>query len=155
MRAGYLAGLQAHAAKVGLPGAVIAELHDLATSSLLRTGRRVVGARLRHSDGPGYLHDAAATISDLMTRSQLGVPYYAFGHSHAAFLSPLGADAWYLNSGTWSSAAWGRGSARRTWIELSGGANDELPAARLFRWADGPEALGNGGGGAHNALTEH
>lgn len=144
-RAGYLAGLPGHAAKIGLPGVVTAELHDLARSSLLRTGRRVVGARLRRSEGPGYLPEAAAAVHDLMTRRQLAVPYYAFGHTHAAMRLPLGADAWYLNSGTWSSAAWGGASVRRTWIELSAGGADAVPAARLFRWMGAPESLGDRG----------
>jgi hypothetical protein len=53
---------------------------------------------------------------------------------------PLGTDACYLNSGTWSMAPWGGTRTRRTWIEITA---DAPPAAsaRLFHWTDAAEPL--------------
>ena len=75
-----------------------------------------------------------------MARNQLAVPFYAFGHTHAAMRLPLGTDACYLNSGTWSTAPWGGTRTRRTWIEITA---DAPPAAsgRLFHWTDTAEPL--------------
>ncbi len=133
-RADYLAGrIPAHSKEIGLPESVVAELHYLTSFSPFAVGRRIVSTRLRRGGHPGYMPTAAAAVRDLLTRNQIAVPFYAFGHTHTAMRSALGTDAWYLNSGTWSTAAWGRGQARRTWIEINAGA---APAAnaRLFRW---------------------
>jgi hypothetical protein len=143
-RADYVARqLPADAQEVGLPWAVMAELHDLVSFSSFRTGLRLVSKRLRRGGAPGYLPAAAAAVHDLMARNRLDVPFYAFGHTHAAMRLPLGAHSWYLNSGTWSTATWGGAQARRTWIEITVGT---LPAAtaRLFHWAHGAEPLPDG-----------
>jgi UDP-2,3-diacylglucosamine pyrophosphatase LpxH len=141
-RAEYLARLvPAHADEIGLPQGVVAELHHLASFSLLGAGRRLVRTQLRRGDPrPGYLPAAAAAVHDLMARNQLDVPFYAFGHTHAAMRLPLGTDAFYLNSGTWSTASWGAAQTRRTWIEITG---DVPPAAsaRLFHWTGTAEPL--------------
>ena len=111
-RAEYLARLvPARAPEIGLPESVVAELHHLASFSLLRAGRRLASTGLRRR--PGYLPLAAAAVHDLMARSQCAVPFYAFGHTHAAARISLGANACYLNSGTWSTAVWAGGRAPR------------------------------------------
>ena len=137
-RAEYLARLvPARAHEIGLPESVVAELHHLASFSLLRAGRRLASTRLRRRR-PGYLPLAAAAVHDLMARSQCAVPFYAFGHTHAAARISLGANAYYLNSGTWSTAAWAGAGSRGTWIEISAAA----PAsAKLFRWTGAAEPL--------------
>ncbi len=77
-------------------------------------------------------------VHDLLARNQLAVPFYAFGHTHAAMRLPLGTNAWYLNSGTWSATTWGGARARRTWVEITAGA---APAAQLFQWTGAAEPL--------------
>ena len=140
-RAEYLAGLApAQADVTGLPAAVLAELHHLASFSLFGVGRRLVAARRRHGDRRGYLPVAAGAVHGLLAQSQLAVPFYAFGHTHAAMRLPLGTNAWYLNSGTWSTGTRGSASARRTWIEITAGA-DPAPVARLFHWTGSAEPL--------------
>jgi hypothetical protein len=140
-RAAYLASLvPAQAAEIGLPAGVLAELHRLASFSPLGAGRRLVAAPFRRGDGRGYLPAAAAAVHALLDRNQLAVPFYAFGHTHAALRLPLGMNAWYLNSGTWSAASWGGADVRRTWIEITAG----LPpasAARLLHWAGAAQPL--------------
>jgi hypothetical protein len=80
---------------------------DYPTSfSPFMVGRRMVSTRPRRGGYPGYMPTAAAAVRDLLARNQIAVPFYAFGHTHAAMRSALGTDAWYLNSGTWSTAAW-------------------------------------------------
>jgi UDP-2,3-diacylglucosamine pyrophosphatase LpxH len=139
-RAEYLARLvPASADEIGLPGSVVTELHHLASLSLLGAGRRLVSTRLRRDDRPGYLPAAAAAVHDLMARNQLAVPFYAFGHTHAATRLPLGANACYLNSGTWSTASRGGTQTRRTWIEITAGA--PAASARLFHWTGTAEPL--------------
>jgi hypothetical protein len=138
-RAGYLAGLAAaHADEVGLPAGVLAELHELARFSPFAIGRRLVRKRLRPGDCRGYLPTAAASVHDLLARNQLAVPFYAFGHTHAAMRLPLGNSAWYLNSGTWSTTTWGGVLPRRTWVEITAGA---APAAQLFQWTGSAEPV--------------
>lgn len=145
-RADYVARrLPADAEEVGLPWDVMAELHDMVSFSPFRAGVRLASTRLRRdcATGLGYLPAAAAAVHDLMARNQLDVPFYVFGHTHAAMRLPLGAHAWYLNSGTWSKATWGGARARRTWIEIAAGAAPTA-AARLFHWARGAEPLPDG-----------
>jgi hypothetical protein len=77
-------------------------------------------------------------VHDLLARNQLAVPFYAFGHTHAAMRLPLGTNAWYLNSGTWSATTRGGARARRTWVEITAGA---APAAQLFQWTGAAEPL--------------
>lgn len=140
-RVEYFARLvPASAEEIGLPESVVTELHHLASFSLLGTGRRLVSTRLRRDGRPGYLPAAAGAVHNLMARNQLAVPFYAFGHTHAAMRVPLGTDACYLNSGTWSTAPWGGTRTRRTWIEITA---DAPPAAsaRLFHWTDTAEPL--------------
>lgn len=140
-RAEYHARLvPAYADELGLPARVVAQLHDLASFSLTGIVRRLVRTRLWRDGSPGYLPPAAAAVHDLMARNQLAVPFYAFGHTHTAMHVPLGTGASYLNSGTWSMAAWGRAPARRTWLEITG---DNAPAAsaRLFHWTGAAQPL--------------
>jgi len=133
-RAEYLAGLApTHADEIGLPEGVLAELHQLASFSPFGVGWRLVSTRLRRGDRRGYLPTAAAAVHDLLARNQLAVPFYAFGHTHAAMRLPLGTNAWYLNSGTWSRMTWGSARARRTWIEITVGEAPDA-GARLFHW---------------------
>ncbi|HWT23023.1 MAG TPA: hypothetical protein VN213_05900, partial [Solirubrobacteraceae bacterium] len=65
-----------------------------------------------------------------------GVPFYVFGHSHAAADRPLPGDdrARVLNTGTWSTTVRGSGAAR-TFVEVHRGA-DGVGAA-VFRWDGG------------------
>jgi UDP-2,3-diacylglucosamine pyrophosphatase LpxH len=138
-RAEYLTRfVPAGAHEIGLPQSVVAELHHLASFSVVRTGRRLASTRSRRVSRPGYLPLAAAAVHDLMARSQCAVPFYAFGHTHAAARISLGANACYLNSGTWSTAAWAGDGSRRTWIELATAAPT---SAKLFRWAGAAEPL--------------
>jgi UDP-2,3-diacylglucosamine pyrophosphatase LpxH len=138
-RTTYLAGLApAHANEIGLPAVVLAQLHDLASRSPVAIGRRLARQRLGRGDCRGYLPAAAAAVHDLLARNQLAVPFYTFGHTHAAMRLPLGTNAWYLNSGTWSATTWGGARARRTWVEITAGA---APAAQLFQWTGAAEPL--------------
>jgi UDP-2,3-diacylglucosamine pyrophosphatase LpxH len=135
----YLADLvPAHADGIGLPERVVAELHHLASFSALRIGRRLIGRRLQRAEGREYMPNAAAAVHSLMCRHGLSVPFYAFGHTHAAMLSRLDANASYLNSGTWSTS-WGRTQTRRTWVEVT--TNGHAPSARLFHWAGAARPL--------------
>jgi hypothetical protein len=139
-RAEYLSRLvPEHAAGIGLPASVVAELHHMASSSPGAVGRRLVSTRLGRRDRSGYLPTAAAAVHALLARNRLDVPFYAFGHTHAAMRLRLGRNAWYLNSGTWSAAPWGSPRARRTWIEITPGA--QTPTARLYRWTGSAEPL--------------
>jgi hypothetical protein len=138
----YRAGLAPAQAETGLPVAMLAELHDLASFSPFGIGRRLVRTRLGRGDSRGYLPVAAGAVHDLLGRRRLAVPFYAFGHTHAAMRLPLGANAWYLNSGTWSTT-WDSAWARRTWVEITVGAGP--PAARLFHWAGAAEPLTDAG----------
>jgi UDP-2,3-diacylglucosamine pyrophosphatase LpxH len=141
MRAEYLARLvPASADEIGLPQSVVNELHHLTGFSLLGAGHRLVSTRLRHGNRPGYLPAAAAAVHGLMGRNQLAVPFYAFGHTHAAMQLPLGANARYLNSGTWSTAPWGGTRTRRTWIEITAGV-PPASSAQLFHWTGTAEPL--------------
>jgi UDP-2,3-diacylglucosamine pyrophosphatase LpxH len=145
-RADYVARqLPKDAEDVGLPWHVLAELHQLVSFSPFQAGLRLARKRLRRScsTSRGYLPAAAADVRDLMARNRLDVPFYAFGHTHAAMRLPLGTHAWYLNSGTWSTTAWGGAQARRTWIEITVGAVPAA-AARLFHWTHGAEPLNDG-----------
>jgi len=140
-RAGYLANLvPSHAEEIGLPAGVLAQLHQLAGFSPLRAGRRLVSRPLRRGGGHGYLPAAAAAVHALLARNQLAVPFYAFGHTHAAMRLPLGMNAWYLNSGTWSTATWDGTRPRRTWIEITTGPS-AASAARLLHWTGAAEPL--------------
>jgi hypothetical protein len=140
-RAEYFARLvPAHADEIGLPGGVLTQLHQLASSSPVDIARRLARQRLRGRGGPGYLPTAAAAVHELLARHQLAVPFYTFGHTHAAMRLPLAANAWYLNSGTWSEAAWGGAGPRRTWIEITPAAPPDA-AARLYRWTGTAEPL--------------
>jgi UDP-2,3-diacylglucosamine pyrophosphatase LpxH len=133
-RAEYHARLvTAHAAEIALPERVVTELHHLARSSPLKIARRLASTRLQRDENRDYLLLAAASVHDLMARNNVSVPFYAFGHTHAAMLSPLGTNACYLNSGTWSTASWGRARIRRTWIEIT--THGPAASAQLFRWA--------------------
>jgi hypothetical protein len=114
-------------------------LHHMANFSPFAIGRRLARTRLGHGDSRGYLPAAACAVHDLLGRNHLAVPFYAFGHTHAAMRLPLGMNAWYLNSGTWSTTTQGSGGARRTWIEITVGAGP--PAAQLFHWAGAAEPL--------------
>ena len=137
-RAEYLTRLvPSRAREIGLPESVVAELHHLASFSLVGAGRRLASTRLWRRR-PGYLPLAATAVHDLMARSQCAVPFYAFGHTHAAARMSLGANACYLNSGTWSTAAWAGAGSRRTWIEIRAAAP---AAAKLFRWTGAAEPL--------------
>jgi UDP-2,3-diacylglucosamine pyrophosphatase LpxH len=139
-RGEYLAKLlPAHADEIGLSERVLAELHHLASYSPLRIGRRLARTRLQRGEDRDYMLIAAAAVHDLMTRNKLSVPFYAFGHTHAAMLSPLATNASYLNSGTWSTTSWGRTSIRRTWIEIT--ADNRAASARLFHWAGAARPL--------------
>jgi hypothetical protein len=139
--AGYRAGLApAQADEIGLPVGVLAELHHTASSSPLGIGRRLLRTRLGRGDSRGYLPVAASAVHELLARNQRAVPFYAFGHTHAAMRLPLATNAWYLNSGTWSTAARGSARARRTWVEITAGATSAA-AAWLFCWTGTPEPL--------------
>ncbi len=144
-RASYLADLlPSHAAEIGLPAGVLAELHRLASFSPLGAGRRLAAKPFRRGGGHGYLPASAAAVHALLARNQLAVPFYAFGHTHAAMRLPLGLNAWYLNSGTWSAASWGGAGARRTWIEITPG-RPPASAARLLRWSGATPPLADPG----------
>jgi UDP-2,3-diacylglucosamine pyrophosphatase LpxH len=132
----YRAGLASAQAETGLPVDILVELHHMASFSPFGIGRRLARTRLGRGDSRSYLPVAASAVHDLLGRHRLAVPYYAFGHTHAAMRLPLGTNAWYLNSGTWSTT-WDSTRARRTWVEITAGAGP--PAAQLFHWADAAE----------------
>jgi UDP-2,3-diacylglucosamine pyrophosphatase LpxH len=102
-----------------------------------------------------YMQRAASAIDRLLRRSGEAVPFYVFGHTHAAARTPLRPDAdhpVYLNAGTWSAISH-RGSAadstgpRRAlhFLELRfdpGGG----PAALLRRWNDSDQRVESLGG---------
>lgn len=134
--------LPAYAAEIGLPAQVAGELHGFASFSPLRSGQRLVRRRWGGT-GPGYLPAAAGAVHDLLARNQLAVPFYAFGHTHEPMRLALGADAWYLNSGTWAARAPGR--ARRTWVEITASGPGGEPAGQLFHWAGAAEPLAGDG----------
>ena len=94
------------------------------------TGRRVM-----------YLQRAAMDIHDLLVKEGSGVPYYVFGHTHAAQHLPLafGAGApQYLNTGTWGClappAADTLRTIRPTFVHLVPARDGSPPAARLLAW---------------------
>jgi hypothetical protein len=89
-----------------------------------------------------YMEAAARAIDQLLETDDSGVPFYVFGHTHAAARSPLrpGANApHYLNAGTWSRLAYGTPEAgdpsRLGFVEVRRAAGGD-PVARLLRWND-------------------
>ena len=139
-RAKYHARLvTAHAAELGLPERVVTELHHPAGFSPLRIARRLASTRLQRDESRDYLLLAAASVHDLMARNKVSVPFYAFGHTHTAMLSPMGMNACYLNSGTWSTASRDRARIRRTWIEIT--IRGPAASAQLFHWADATQPV--------------
>ena len=91
-----------------------------------------------------YLQRAAMGIHDLLAKEGSSVPYYVFGHTHAAQHLPLafGVDApQYLNTGTWGClappAADTLRTIRPTFVHIVPARDGAPPSARLLAW-NGP-----------------
>jgi UDP-2,3-diacylglucosamine pyrophosphatase LpxH len=146
----YRSRLPAYAAELGLAVQVVARLHELGGTSVLRILRRLLRARL--AGGPTFreqLPEVAALVHEALDSSGQAVSFYVFGHTHAAQHVRLpGTDAYYLNTGTWSTDGTDSASAsarrpelaRCTWVEIDSGV-DGPPTATLLRWAGVPVEL--------------
>lgn len=129
---------------VGLSPVAIASIDHLTDLTLAGTARRLarmaIASRARRparpaEPPPGYMRLAAAAIHRILRGTGDEVPFYVFGHTHAAERSELeaeGARATYLNSGTWSQLVRGE-AGLPTFVEV--GVDPTGPAtARLLAW---------------------
>lgn len=90
----------------------------------------------------GYLHQASLAIHNLLQAENKAVPYYVFGHTHAAEQLPLILDSptpCYLNCGSWTpvvpSALGGSSSSHRfTFVQITREPEVTTPVARLLVW---------------------
>jgi hypothetical protein len=114
------------AARTGLPVPVVRSLHELTDHpplhTLSRVGRklrRLTGKRIgrtpvRHGAHVERDVEVARAIHARLAAEGLGVPFYLFGHTHAAAIRPLDADRplpQYVNTGAWSARQLGRSRA--------------------------------------------
>jgi UDP-2,3-diacylglucosamine pyrophosphatase LpxH len=134
--------LARHAAAVGLEPSSLVAIDQLAPRSPARMLLRLVRQRLTLARGPGTegadvrtaLRSAAAAVHKLLAASGRTVPFYVFGHTHAAECTAVGNGATYLNSGTWSSMV--RGSiGAPTFVEIDSSPSGKA-RARLAVWDD-------------------
>ena len=129
----------------GLAPASIEGLDRLAATTLAGTARRLfcmavasrAPARARPAGPPpsNYLPLAVAAVDRVLREHGDHVPFYVFGHTHAAERSSLGCsptDATYLNTGTWSELVRGD-AARQTFVEIEVEPTAG-PAATLLTW---------------------
>jgi UDP-2,3-diacylglucosamine pyrophosphatase LpxH len=144
--------LAEYAAELGLAEDVVARLHQLGATSVLRIARRLVRARLAGgSTFPEQLPRVAASVHEVLSSTGDGAAFYVFGHIHWAQHIRLPATtACYLNTGTWSTdcrapaSLPGRRSpepVRCTWVEIDRGGARTFPSAALMRWVGAPVAL--------------
>jgi len=94
-----------------------------------------------------YLQRAAMRIHDLLVQDGASVPYYVFGHTHAAQHLPLafGPRApQYLNTGTWAClappAADTLRTIRPTFVHIVPERDGSPPSARLLAWNSSSES---------------
>jgi hypothetical protein len=96
------------------------------------------------AQSPDYLVRAVQIIDRLLHTEHKNVPYYVFGHTHAAEHIPIGNDlrpAHYLNTGAWTSKAShaadrpGR-HQRLTFVQIIHERESAAPIAKLLMWDD-------------------
>lgn len=134
---GYLASKRGATRVLGMGGTAAAALAHLRKGlPLSPTGRHVK-----------YLQRAAVATHDLLEAEGVSVPYYVFGHTHAAQHLPLafGARApQYLNTGTWSClappAAETLRTIRPTFVHIVPARDGSPAAARLLAWNSSSES---------------
>lgn len=156
--------LPAHAATVGLPAAVLDAIDRQGEAGSLATARRIgrqalvsrwrrrpgasgpLAATEANPDGAGYLEPAVRAIDAALSTAGAGVPVYAFGHTHAPAIGPLGAadgasrSALYVNAGSWAGvrpASLARRLGARHLTVASVVADDpDPPVVELLVWDD-------------------
>ncbi len=104
--------LRPYAAELGLDHATLVAIDQLCEASVVSIAGRLVRARFADRGGSErpprqrqYLPRAAGAIHGVLASAGASVPYYVFGHTHAAEELPLAPQAsvpMYLNTGTWS-----------------------------------------------------
>ena len=138
----------APAGATGLAPASVAELERLVTAALAGTVRRLLGMAVAggaprprthpaEPPPPGFMPRAGAAIDRILRDHGDQVPFYVFGHTHAAERSRLGtppADATYLNTGTWSELM--RGDAIPQTLVAIEVEPSRQPVAALLAWDD-------------------
>lgn len=134
--------LSGYAASTGLSYPTCVALDQLAEVNNSRMLKRLVGSALsqkrRDPIRDGYLYSKALTISSLLRQEGKDVSFYLFGHSHQAARVALDGqvDAFYLNSGTWSSPSYPGSPGDRSrfpFVEIQW-ENNARPTAALMQW---------------------
>jgi hypothetical protein len=95
------------AAAVGVPARVLERIDRLTEADAWSIAARLVRRRIGRGDqGPAsFLGPAARRLDAILASEGLAVPVYAFGHTHAPTVLPLGgagAGPWYANAGSWA-----------------------------------------------------
>lgn len=156
------ASLREASSELGLPAEALVEIAGRSRPTVHSAARVVRRASLaqrpasrscgiaapRTGLGPDhYMLEAARMVDNVLREHGVGVPFYAFGHTHLARDVPLGhpgptsglgegSGARYLNPGTWSTLLrTGRESAadRLRLIEIAH-VHSGPPIARWWRW---------------------
>jgi len=139
--------LAAHADAVGLPADVLVAIDtrgdvSIATIAGRLTARRLAAIRGRPRDPAGYLGPAARAIHTQLAPRGLGVPVYAFGHTHTPLVRPLAGPAsppWIVNAGAWAPlrpAALARriGPGRRPFVRVRAPESGGTASVELRLW---------------------
>jgi UDP-2,3-diacylglucosamine pyrophosphatase LpxH len=97
---------------IGLPVEVLAKLDAIGTvhpATMVRRLARVAASRPQ-GRGTRFVHRGAHRVHNVLSAHGLGLPVYAFGHTHVAERVRLSTspDAWYVNSGSWGAGTGGR-----------------------------------------------
>lgn len=147
-RATYRAdSLASRAGAIGLPADVLGAIDARGDASLAAIARRLAARRLaalrgRPNDPAGYLGPAARAIHAQLAPRGLGVPLYAFGHTHAPLIEPLAGPVsppWIVNAGAWAplrpaSLARRVGPGRRPFVRVHAPGPDVTPSVELRLW---------------------
>ena len=141
----------AYSTIVALPPSAVRDLLRIPSLSLASVVARMARRRVGRAPAPdAYLLTAAERIHGVLSTHGTPAPIYAFGHTHVARIAPIGANAQYVNCGTWGSwlhAAPDTGTdpdtvgagGLMTFARIRTGGTGESADVDIFRWDVKPE----------------
>ena len=147
-RASYRAeALAGRAEAIGLPANILGAIDARGDASLTTIARRLAARRVdvirgRPRDPAGYLGPAAGAVHALLASRGMGVPLYAFGHTHTPLIEPLAGTVgppWLVNAGAWTglrpaATAHRVGPGRRPFVRVRLPEPGGTPSVELRLW---------------------